>query len=67
MTAMVTLAAMTQYWLAMPTAVITLSRENTMSSTMIWTRMPAKLAAGAPVARSCASPSILAWISRVPL
>ena len=42
-TAMKIANAMIQNSFAIPTAVMMLSRENTMSSSTIWTMMPAKL------------------------
>ena len=60
-------AIITRISSAMPTAVITLSSENTTSSTMISMTVPAKLAAARPVGSSSSTPSTRRWISRVPL
>ena len=56
-TAMMIAAAMTQRSFAIPTAVITLSSENTTSRTTIWVTMPTKLAAPRALLSSGPSPS----------
>jgi hypothetical protein len=51
---------MIESWLAMPTAVITESSENTISSSRICTSTHTKAARAPPAPDSCASPSTLA-------
>src|SRR6187402_2750658 len=63
-TAMTTAAIITATCSAIPTAVITESSENTMSSSRIWVITPANEAARRPGACS-SSPSSLRWISCV--
>jgi hypothetical protein len=59
--------AITQNWVAMPTAVITLSSEKTASTSTICTRTPPKLLRPFPFGSCGSSPSSCWWISRVPL
>src|SRR5512134_202367 len=63
-TAMTTAATITPTWRAIPTAVITESSENTMSSITIWPITAANVARPRGLACPC-SPSSLSWISKV--
>ena len=64
--AITTAVIITGSWSDIPTAVTTLSMENTMSSTMIWPTTAPKVAALVTGASS-SSPSMVLWISWVPL
>ncbi|CAM5610321.1 hypothetical protein RLIN73S_01789 [Rhodanobacter lindaniclasticus] len=57
----------TQRWSTMPTAVMIESSENTMSSSMICTITPPKVAVAAPTVTCSVAPSSFWWISWVAL